>query len=230
MDIKHKPWVEKDWTKWSDWDCVNVEEQSPWINYYPPGDSDSASAQVTARIVSALPVRQATYRRLQLYKHYEKMNSQKKQAFDQTNPPPDLAKPDDVPVKIIIEHAYGGPVPAESTPYEVEHDGALPARQAALRLSDGTLVMPIQTSATLVAGNPDNSNVTEYTFPRLVNEKPLFSATDKIFLIVYGERLQFNKKHMQLGPLSPADFHIYPYAVQTSFPITSLMYKGKLEY
>ena len=30
-ELKHKPWVEKDWMQWTVWDCQNTLNYSPWV-------------------------------------------------------------------------------------------------------------------------------------------------------------------------------------------------------
>jgi hypothetical protein len=90
--------------------------------------------------------------------------------------------------------------------------------------------MPIQTETDYLADPPNRSNSTNYTFPRTVNGKPLYSENDKTFTIPYGYMLRFTGKHMRMGPQKPQDFPASPTGYQADIPIASLMYKGKLEY
>src|SRR5579862_781833 len=82
---KHEPWLTEDWTQWTSHDCSIVLEGSPWVQtiYRPVGGHRSYSTIVQLR--SALPIRQALLRQIQLEKHYDKMSAQKKRSFDQVH-------------------------------------------------------------------------------------------------------------------------------------------------
>jgi hypothetical protein len=227
-DLKHKPWIEKDWTKWGVWDCENILEYSPWA-WYSEGGGRATGPTVRegrfglttlVQLRSALPIRQALLRQLQLQKHYEWMNAQKKDVFDQEHAG-DVAEAGDGSIVVYFKEGTWGH--DSSSRLDI---GASFVRQAALLLSDGTFLIPVRTSVDPI----DNSGL--YAFPRTVNGKPVFTTADKEIVIVLGEILP---KVNQPGPVDPGVFRPRPStgrysSPHYSFSIASLMYKGKLEY
>jgi hypothetical protein len=235
-DLKHKPWVDKEWTKWTEWDCDNTLHYSPWVWYDEGGGRETGpidydprfdlATEKWIRITSALPIRQAILRQLQLKKHYDKMDPETKKAFDFEHSR-DLADGADGHIRLFVGLSIHGELPPIDSPaYRMRVAGALPARYAALSLSNGTLILPVEINVLGPAGRLEGS-ATEYVFPRLVDGKPVFSSEDSSVLFVFGEPIPAGKI---VKPQLPGEFHIDRYAPRYSFPITSLMYKGKLEY
>jgi hypothetical protein len=235
-DLKHKPWIEKDWTKWTEWDCDNILHYSPWAWFDEGGGRENGpidydpgfqfAIRKWARIVSALPIRQAELRQLQLQKHYDRMGTQKKQAFDQEHAA-DLTDGDNGQIRLFVGLSIHGELPQVGSPaYGMGVAGALPPRHAALKLSNGNLVMPTEIKILGSVGDLTGS-ATEYVFPRIVNGKSLFTADDRMIMFVFGEKLPATKG---VRPQTPEEFHFDPRGGNYAFPISSLMYKGKLEY
>ncbi len=234
---KDPPWVAKDWTQWSAWDCENIQKYSPWAYYWDTGGRekgpsafDNASGIGARRsyfvqLRSALPIRQSYLKQAQSVKRYDKLNAQKKQAFDE---------------EYTRENARydGSQVVITWGSYDYSWLGQ--SRQGALILSDGSLVMPIETKLycdqTLVEFGTrfehSISTCAEYVFPRTVNGKPLYTTDDKDLLFVQGEVLPFHGKAEVLGPQRVEDFRRSDSGPIGGFrfPISTLMYKGKLEY
>jgi hypothetical protein len=228
---KHQPWVDKDWTQWSSTDCENVLKYSPWAYYMDEGGRETGpsvyvSDWVLIQLRSALPIRQALLRQVQLQKHYDKMDSQKRQAFDQEHAE-DLAEGDKG--QVVIRETHGG---QDDLPRGSRDDlrDSNPMRQQALLLSNGALMMPLE----ITVSGLTMSNTAEYVFPRMMNGKPLYAPTEKAVSIVLGAVLPYHEKRERLGPLNPSEFKplVIPGRPSTplEFPIPTLMYKGKLEY
>jgi hypothetical protein len=230
---KEPSWVAKDWTQWSAWDCENILRYSPWAYYLDPGGRETKptlyanmqgeSSWELVVLQSALPIRQAHLRELQLERHYDRMNPLKKKTFDEEHSK-DLVEGDDD--RIVVTWSSGINSNAEDPSGQVSLP-SLPASQMAIKLSDGRLVMPIEINASDHYGD---YGVVEYIFPRTIDGRPLYTERDKIFMLVLGDillpyRSGGNKK---LGPLSEKDFHLGHGGYY--FPIATLMYKGKLEY
>ncbi|MFZ0820087.1 MAG: hypothetical protein WAM91_08455 [Candidatus Acidiferrales bacterium] len=224
---KDPPWVTKDWTTWSSWDCHSVFYYSPWV-WFDEGrgretgpmityNDRSTSSGVEIRLRSALPYRQALVRDIQIHKHYDRMSLQQKQIFDQQHAA-ELAVEDNDKVEITVNSLTYNALGTEN-----KYKWPFPARRAALLLSDGTLVMPLQTTVPSVA-------YAYYVFPRTVSGKPIYTTTDKNLTIVFGDVVPFDEKHKELGPQKPGDFRLDPSSFRYDFAIPSLMYKGKLEY
>ncbi len=201
---------------------------------------------------SALPIRQANLRLIQLDKHYDKMSVQKKQAFDQTHLH-DLDPTDQI--IILIENSavtYEAPENSEQSTIFVDPD---PGVQIALKVGTGTFVTPIQTNKVKYASNTFHKrlNQFEYIFPRTVDGKPplapagtfqainlgtritvdkhnaghldFIRSTGPLLYIALGDPLVMDKK---TGKVEQRDFN--DSLLGYSFNISDLMYKGKLEY
>jgi hypothetical protein len=222
---KDPPWVAKDWTQWSSRDCQNVLQSSPWGQWNQGGTS--------IRLESALPIREAHLRELQLLKHYDRMNPKKKKAFDEEHAQ-DLSEGNGGQVVIWWSGVY------RTSASMGEARESWPAMQTALRLLDGSLVMPIKT--TLSGGLTEYevhiggglgkefhvASIAEYVFPRTVNGKPLYTEHDKMIIVSFGDVLPYKGKTEILGPQRPEGFS--PDRQRYGFEIPKLMYKGKLEY
>jgi len=223
---KPMPWIAKDWTQWTAADCLYVLNGSPWsLQMDPttvsiqPGEFNSSYTLVQLR--SALPVRQALLRTLQIEKHYDKFDDQKKQEFDQQNSG-QLNKNaiDNVVILIDEVNVYNGGRALT---------GQSGATQVALWTSDGTLVMPVQTNKVNYPPTQIQFDAThvqfEYVFPRTVGGKPLYSPSDLSLGISLGAPLIEDKK---TGKVEQQDFRNSTGGY--TLKITDLMYKGKLEY
>jgi hypothetical protein len=221
---KPKPWVAKDWTTWTSDDCSQVLNNSPWshdMGSAVQGRYGSSSTSVT--LVSALPVCQAALREWQLQKNYDKMDSQKKQEFDQLHASDSAGNGDSVVINVInVSDRPPRNANAETGIYAPDA-----AAQIALRLADGTLVQPTQTKVLIPPSGIDVfGNETEYFFPRTVHGKPLYSPSDSFLTIVFGAPLIVDKKTKKV---EQQDFRAV-LDEYYSFKIPDLMHKSKLEY
>jgi hypothetical protein len=219
---KDPSWVAKDWTKWTTQDCIEVLNWSPWVHVERSG-SGFADPNVTLNIQfrSALPIREAFLRQTQLENRYDKMNAKKKQAFDQQHAA-DLAGDDNVLVYIsnISHWTAMSSFDNDNAPYADRP--ANPPREFALKLSDGILVMPTKIT---VLKDGEFENECLYIFPRTVNGKPVFTASDSVLESGFGGPLDIDNKTKEAELQSFS--HVYP---AFTFKISDLMYKGKLEY
>jgi hypothetical protein len=216
---KDPPWVAKDWTQWKDDDCDAVLNSSPWgQSADSPGYASTSGPKVSTifegkvQLRSALPIRQALLRKLQLDKEYDKMKPDKKQAFDQAHIHDlDPSDQDLIYIKNVALQSMGSATDGRLTSAE----SSIPATQAALRLSNGNPVQPIETS---ILGKPSPcGNETQYSFPRAINGKALISQTDSSLVIELGAPLRLQAPFQDSG-------------TGYKFKIADMMYKGKLEY
>ena len=230
VNVKNEPWLTKDWTEWTMQDCHEVLVKSPWTHstaYDTVGTSPYLSSvfSTTIQLRSALPIRQALLRQLQLQKHYDKMKAQQKQEFDNEHQH-DLDPTGQI--LVFIEHSSSEPVgPGGSTRRNLDVVGPDVARQAVLWLSDGGPVPPSQTTKVNYnpAGIDQFTNEYEYAFPRTLNGRPLYSTADLYLEIDLGDPLVTDKK---TGKVVPQDFRSSGFIF--TFEVSALMYKGKLEY
>jgi hypothetical protein len=225
VGAKDPPWMAKDWTTWSATDCHAVLTSSPWT-YSSQHTLEAnkgvgyAYSFVFVQLRSALPIRQALLRQLQLEKHYDRMNPQKKQEFDRQNPI-ELAGGDGESVLVDITNGSAEPPPSGSRAPD-NFVGANPPQQAALRLSNGTLVKPLKTS---ILKRNTFLNECEYLFPRSIEGKPIFVFGDSVLEIMLGDPLTIDEKTKRV-----VQEGINSARLGYSFKISDLMYKGKLEY
>jgi hypothetical protein len=160
---------------------------------------------------------------MQIEKRYDAMSPDQKKAFDQKRPP-DMAENESDPIVLYVEH-YGrslgfGPHTAR------QFDNPHPAQEAALRLLDGTLVMPIKTEA--LEDDSDGSKF-EYSFPRLINGTPVVTASGETLTFVFGKTLEGGGRVRPLQ--NPKKFHVARGVnVAVFFRVAGLTYNGKLEY
>jgi hypothetical protein len=234
-ELKYKPWIEKDWTKWDRRDCNIILNSSPWVYFYGTGKLGSAQgyngempgeAEYWTKIQfrSALPIRQVLLRQLQLEKRYDKMRPQDKQEFDSFHAT-DLVVTDEDPIVVYIENGANNAPPLAGSGGTDRLPSAIRPRQVALKLANGKVLTPIKT---IVLKNDVNKNQYECFFPRNVDGKPVITANDPEISVLLGDIISFDNKHKELGPLKPEEFH--QFAEPMHFLVSSLMYKGKLEY
>jgi hypothetical protein len=227
-ELKHKPWIEKNWTQWSATDCEYVRKYSPWADYdgHETAPSESGNGQTEhdwTQLLSSLPVREANLRELQFAKSYSRMSPAKKQTFDQEHAA-DLAENENDTVRIWL-----GQLLTDDAAVRQGYAIPPPVWQAALKLSDGTIVTPVE----ILAGGLtmyQKGGVT-YVYPRTVNGKPLYSTSDKNLTIVYGCALTFKERFVRVAGQDLPPFRASCGGPRTDeFPIASMVYKGKLEY
>jgi hypothetical protein len=92
VSLRAESWEQKDWTQWTSQDCYHILWTSPWAIQGPdvtdyisktPGHSEQMTYPMLTEMVSALVVRQALVRQAQFDQHYDKMDADQKQQFDQ---------------------------------------------------------------------------------------------------------------------------------------------------
>ncbi len=210
------PWIEKDWTQWTTEDCRLVRVHSPWAQFSFPTGIDATAFSTLVQIRSALPVREALLKELELENHYDEMKADKKQVFDQAHLH-DLSPIDQVRVYISNE-AHKTLVGAAEL---------RPAKQIALRLSHGEFIMPLETNPVKYTPTEAGNVLVqyEYVFPRTADGKPLYSPSDTFLIVELGAPLFLDKKTHQVIPQPFQDS-----GQRYTFKISDLMYKGNLEY
>jgi hypothetical protein len=234
-DLKHEPWLTKDWTQWTSEDIVLVLNSSPWSHptshiAFPYCGPAVTYKDTLVQLRSALPVRQAVLRQIQLDKHYDKMDAQRKQEFDQPHES-DLTAGADNSVVVVIYNSSVQPEALGTNMNEPEQSCVEippdPPTQIALRISGGTVLPPIQINKVNYASTIlwESMNQYEYIFPRTLEGKPLYSPSDFYLGITFGAHLIFDK---QTGKVDPEGFQ--GSRSDYTFAISDLMYKGKLEY
>jgi hypothetical protein len=75
-------WVSKDWKQWSKDDCEKLLSDSPWAHIWRRGDAAGDQFVFSVQLRSALPIRQAIVRQLQIQQKYDKLDEAKRSEFD----------------------------------------------------------------------------------------------------------------------------------------------------
>lgn len=184
-------WSSKTWQKWSVDDCKAMLQDSPWAHTWSasteefptmgqPSEGTGREQEPTVyyhvELRSALPVREAVAREIEVANKYDKMDDAKKKAFDVSVSSYLSRNYDD---SIVIHLEYGSNV-------EIYQRDLMQAWQA---LPPGTV--PLDTYLIIDKGQrvvPQRMEVAtgaqtavEFIFPRIVNGKALISETDKSF-------------------------------------------------
>lgn len=83
-------WSKKSYKQWSRTDCEQILNDSPWALKHAQrtGGSDAGrDSVITARLRSALPIREALVRQMEIDNKYDKMSPADKEAFDAKTKP-----------------------------------------------------------------------------------------------------------------------------------------------
>jgi hypothetical protein len=211
----------RDWKHWTTADCDAILIHSHWGE--PPGMQGTLSGGLLIQLRSALPIREALLRQLQLKKHYDTLGPEQKSAFDQKNPPIMVESEND-PVLLYVEHDVS---------YSGGKNGSVdPSQQAALELADGTLVMPTKTEALEY-----NTHQAVYSFPRVINGEPVLAAGDQKLSFVFGKPLPLASGSRILPLQDPSKFQMNDAKLADMrllqriwYLPAEMMYNGKLEY
>jgi hypothetical protein len=226
-ETKDPPWIAKDWTQWNTDDCDAVLTKSPWglntseASYMSTsGPKVSTTDETIVQLRSALPIRQALLREIQMDQSYDRMKPDKKQVFDQAHVH-DLDPSDQI--LVYIKHGVLDSLGSGASGRTTYTEPASHARQAVLRLFRATLIQPIETTVLM---NGQYGNEIQYSFPRMVGGKPVTSPTDTSLVIEIGAPLLISIKSGRFDQPAPFQDSGHGY----TFKIADMMYKGKLEY
>ena len=218
-------WSSKPWQKWSVEECKNMLENSPWAHTWSVSGEDfpteGRSSEGTGReqeptvyyhvqLRSALPVREAVARELEIVNKYDKMDDAKKKAFDVSVSSYLSRNYDD---SIVIHLEYGSNVEIYQRDlmqaWQSVPPGTVPV-DTYLIIDKGERVVPQRTEVAKGA-----QTAVEFIFPRIVNGKPLISEVDKSFAFQF---------------MSPA---IGPFVTQRAYieyHPQKMTFEGKLSY
>jgi len=223
-------WRNKDWTKWTDADCENVLQRSPWVRtatFLLGGETamsrtHPAWAQpARVRILSALPMREAMLRREQLVANYDKMKGKKREEFDRAhaleNYPPGVPKEDAGSIVFEVVGAY--PFQNLRADLQGESIGRLDDRPGdALEMLGKTTVQRADCSG------PGCVDTDIYFFSRSVNGRPILPAFAGALRVTLSDPI-IDEAKAKKGEQQPR-------ATDTSvveFPFSELVYSGKVE-
>jgi hypothetical protein len=204
-------WVKKDWSAWSENDCVFMLGQSPWAKTTRVMEQNTdpkftpGSNIFIVQLFSAEPIRQAFVRQLQIRQHYDKMTEAQKKEFDGQAEHIINHKYDD---SIIFRIDYSG-TPRESQEFLGQiHPDASNCENTWLITDKGEKILPIKFV------NNRHAQMYDLSFPRVVSGQPVIADSAKSFTLQF-ERLTSD---YQAG------------AVRVFFYPNEMKWKGSLTY
>jgi hypothetical protein len=186
-------WENKQYDKWSKSECNKLLEKSPWAQDFTLIDSslqqnssasdDGQQFQIKYQMQfrSALPVRQALVRQMQIAQNYESLGPEQKQQFDQS------AKTflsSDLPDTVILYVTYetnSQSKARELTNYWRSQTVALLKNTVFLRNTKGEQVALAQFN---VPQGAERSF--QFIFPRQINGKPFIGPEDKSLMLEFS--------------------------------------------
>ncbi len=219
-------WDNKDWQQWSKEECRKVLEDSPWAHKWfrthvaedrfgrpTQGDTRETEQQIfyIIQLRSALPVRQAFIRDLQIRNKYDKMSAEQKKNFDASAEGFLKRKYDDV---IVVHVLYGSNIQKDErdlmTFWQTHYPEGTVPMEATLITSSGRRVQPIK----YVSGKGGTLEF-EMIFPRILNGELLLTPDTKILALEF--------QHPDIGVEGAA-------RIYQEFKTDKMMVKGEVVY
>jgi hypothetical protein len=223
-------WQTENWQKWSKDGCQKLLTESPWAHTWSgvyaanlgphdrlpglvqPGDKNDIFYTIQLR--SSLPIREALIREQQLSQNYNKMNADKRKAFDAWTVQKLDQKPED-PILVRVDLTKGAAFSA--------FDQTGRTLDLSLVTDDGTRI-----SATLVEFN-QLFRTFDATFPRSIEGVPIFKDGQKHFSIEF-QSPQVLVVDSQDVPIQPKQVMTPEQSVQVKFDLTKMLVNGKPNY
>ncbi len=185
-------WEKKKYDKWSAKECSKMLTDSPWAKEYTDqelgiqtralGASDDGRqlyVKYQAQFRSALPIRQAQVRQMQLLQNYDKLESEQKAQFDQSANAFLSANFADAIVVFMTYDTNSQNSARNLDRYWEAQTTDLLKNQVFLRNSRGDRVDLVQFSMA------QGERSFQFIFPRQVNGEPLINAEDKSLMLEF---------------------------------------------
>jgi hypothetical protein len=218
-------WEKKEYTKWSAKECRKMLTDSPWAKEYKQqqvivsssgradamrGGESSPYVVYYMQLRSALPIRQAIVRQMQLAQDYDKLSNEQKQQFDNQTDGFLNANFDSV---VVVYVTYGANIQQNdiqlSRHWQMQTTELL-QNSVFLRGSEGDKV-PIAGYAV----ESGDLREFQFVFPRKIDEKEILGPDDK--------SLQLEFSYPVVGGMGDGNGYL-------EFKTKKMKYNGKLEY
>ena len=213
-------WLSKDWHQWSKGDCESLLLESPWShvwryraepwdpNMHEMGDQLFFSIQLR----SALPMRRAIVRQLQLDQKYDKMNQSSRNEFDAKAPPILNRSYDDI---ILIHVDFSQSNGSDLLQNAIHNAIAAGTLTPSLVSEDGIQAEPLRVDI-----SEKKTHTFDLVFPRIMDGAPIIKDRQKQFSV------QFQSPQI----LYFADLHISSRRMRVDFDLSRMAVDGKLAY
>jgi len=211
--IRQPSWQARLWAQWTHQEATAVLNDSPWVSnqvlrrdmrIFTDGSGAPVRAfgNISAQFFSALPVRQARIRQMQIDRDYDDLSREQRALFDLFTM--DCLQPGAFADRIVVHVRVGGNDHAyrrADTIYEWPgQKNALPAGQAFLLLSGGARLPSLDAEriATPRCGPSDERDF-HFVFPRTKNGRPVISEKEKKIAVELAGGLRFEFDLQRLG-------------------------------
>jgi hypothetical protein len=235
-------WEKKPWRQWSKQECDKMLTDSPWARKFTStevriqasgirtGGTQERETQPTieyiAHLRSALPVRQAVVRKMQIQTRYDRMSEAEKRSFDKQA---DDYLNQDFSNRVVVHIVYQSNITAlqqglDDTWRTSSTD--LPA--------DTYLINPRGERVGLTRFIPPVPEAPEFEliFSKDVQGEPVITQTDKKFQVQLPVINKSNPASQTLltGQIAFSSTALAETRMLFEFDVQKMMYKGKLEY
>lgn len=233
-------WEKKEWKSWSKEECRKLLEDSPWAQKWSRGDVStdrfgqptSGTGRVTepqvyyfVQLRSALPVRQAFIRSVQLQNGYDKMSPEQKKQFDASADSYLARKYDDV---IVVHITYGSNVEIYAKEMKRIWQGYAPdapPHNITMITSTGTRVLPLK-----LMNAPGGAQEFELIFPRVVNGEQILTSTVKSVAVEFPHP-DLEQMAVRADPQATSSEKVTAAAqVNVNFKVERMVVRGQVVY
>jgi hypothetical protein len=185
-------WENKQYDKWSQSECIKLLENSPWAQastLIDPGlqrstktsdDGKQFQIKYQMQFRSALPVRQALVRQMQIAQKYDSLGPEQKQQFDQSAKAFLSSNSPDAVILYVTYETNNRTIAMQLAQYWQSQTTDLLKNKVFLRNSRGDRV-------DLAQFNPPKGAEPsfQFIFPRQANGKPLLGSEDKSLILEF---------------------------------------------
>jgi hypothetical protein len=207
-------WEKKDYKEWTPKECQKMVEDSPWAFKYELTGSSANAAEglpfirYTAKLRSALPIRQAEVRLMQIQNKYDSLSPEQKQSFDKQAE--GYLSQDNFKDRIVIQFSYAtnmrGTTELDLSRHWLSRTTELLSQSVYLVVAKGSRIPLLN----YVPPQGGGQNSFTFVFPREHEGRPVLAAQDKslilewVFPVVGGlgsgkDILEFKVKKMLIN-------------------------------
>jgi hypothetical protein len=186
-------WLTKDWHQWTKDECATILNDSPWTR---------VEGSYSAQLRSALPIREAIVRQLEIAQQYDQKTLAQQKAFDDAAGTILRANYDKT---ILVRLSFSKDAPAPG-PQKMKN------LQPTIVTEDGQQITPTQTDA-----DPMTPYAVDFYFPRLVNGASAIKPAHK----------QLSFQFQPPSYVNANGVNVIPKSVTINFDLTKMLMDGK---
>jgi hypothetical protein len=189
-------WLTKDWHQWSKDECTTILNDSPWTR---------TQDAYTVQLRSALPIREAIVRQLEIVQGYDQKSPDQRKAFDSAAGTI-LNTSYDKTILVRLSFSKDAPALGPTHPREL---------QVMLVTEDGQQINPTQIDI-----HPITAYAVDFYFPRLKDGGPAIKPAQKQFSFQFQAPSYVDANHVT----------IITKQITINFDLTKMLVDGKPNY